>query len=84
MEQNKLWFRAKRFGWGWYPCSWEGWAVILLYVIVITIHSINIEKFATSGTDVVINFSIPFIINTTFLLIICYAKGERPRWRWGK
>jgi ACR3 family arsenite efflux pump ArsB len=82
MEQNKLWFKAKRFGWGWYPCSWEGWVVILLYIVVITIHSVNIEKFATSGTDVVINFVIPLIINTVFLIIISYIKGEKPGWRW--
>ncbi len=82
MEQNKLWFKAKRFGWGWYPCSWEGWTVILLYTIVITIHSINIEKFATSGTDVVINFIIPLMINTIFLIIISCVKGEKPGWRW--
>ncbi len=82
MEQNKLWFKAKRFGWGWTPCSWQGWTVVLLYVVVITIHSINIEKFATSGADVVINFVIPLIINTIFLIIISYAKGEKPGWRW--
>ena len=22
---QKLWFKAKLYGWGWYPCSWEGW-----------------------------------------------------------
>jgi ACR3 family arsenite efflux pump ArsB len=82
MENKKLWFKAKRFGWGWYPCSWEGWMVILLYVVVITIHSINIERFADSGKEVIINFVIPLIINTIFLIIICYARGEKPYWRW--
>ncbi len=82
MENKKLWFRAKRFGWGWYPSSWEGWMVIALYVVVIAIHSINVEKFATSGTEVLINFVLPIIINTVFLIIICYAKGEKPYWRW--
>lgn len=83
MEQNKLWFKAKRYGWGWYPCSWEGWLVIFLYVAVVTIHSVNIEKFATSGIDVSIYFVVPLVINTIFLIIISYARGEKPAWRWG-
>ena len=27
------WFRAKRFGWGWTPITWEGWLVTLLGVV---------------------------------------------------
>ncbi len=83
MENKKLWFKAKNYGWGWYPCSWEGWVVILLYVMAIVLHSINIDKFANSGDEVVVNFVLPFIINTIFLIIICYARGEKPEWRWG-
>ena len=28
---KKLWFKAKRFGWGWYPVSPEGWLVTIIY-----------------------------------------------------
>jgi ACR3 family arsenite efflux pump ArsB len=84
MENKKLWFKAKTYGWGWTPCSWEGWVVVLLYIVVITIHSINIEKFTTSETDVIINFVIPLVINTIFLIIISYVKGEKPQWRFRK
>ncbi|MEQ1499805.1 MAG: hypothetical protein ABL917_00335 [Parcubacteria group bacterium] len=83
MENKKLWFKAKNYGWGWYPCTWEGWTVILLYVVAIVLHSINIDKFANSGSEVVVNFVVPFIINTIFLIIICYARSEKPEWRWG-
>ena len=84
MKQNKLWFRAKMYGWGWYPISWEGWIITLLYVVSVMQPAISIDKASHSGSDFLINFSIPFIINTIFLLIICYAKGEKPKWRWGK
>ncbi len=84
MENKKLWFKAKRFGWGWTPCSWEGWVILALYTVATTLHFINVDKFAHSGSDVLISFAVPFIINTVFLLIICYAKGETPRWRWYK
>ncbi len=81
---RKLWFKAKMYGWGWQPVSWEGWVILLLYVIATVLHFINVDKYAHSASDTLINFAIPFIINTSFLLIICYAKGERPRWRWGR
>lgn len=81
--KNKLWFKAKRYGWGWTPVTWEGWAVTLLYVASIFVHVQNIDAQTHSTNDVVMNFVIPFIINTIFLLIICYCKGEEPRWRWG-
>ncbi|KND50263.1 MAG: hypothetical protein AB198_01580 [Parcubacteria bacterium C7867-003] len=82
MENKKLWFKAKRFGYGWYPCSWEGWAVILLYLIVVIVHTINVEKFVKSGADLILNFLIPLIINTIFLIIISHARGEKASWRW--
>ena len=82
-KNNKLWFKAKRYGYGWTPVTWEGWVVVLLYVVVVTIHSINVEKFSQSGGEVVINFVIPLIVNTIFLIIIFYAKGEKAEWRWG-
>lgn len=81
MKNKKLWFKAKNFGWGWTPITWEGWVVTLLYITSILVHVQNIDAQAQSASDFLIGFSIPFIINTIFLLIICYAHGEKPRWR---
>lgn len=83
MKNNKLWFKAKMYGYGWTPASWEGWGVLALYIVSLIIHIRNIDMYASSASDVLISFLIPFIINTIFLLIICYVKGEEPRWRWG-
>ena len=33
-KTKKLWFRAIYYGWGWYPCSWEGWLVLLVWVLL--------------------------------------------------
>lgn len=82
MNKNKLWFRAKTFGWGWYPVSWEGWAVIALYIAAVGVHIRNIDIYIYSGNDILTSLTIPFVINTIFLLIICYCRGEKPRWRW--
>jgi hypothetical protein len=46
--EKKIWFPAKRYGWGWGPPTC--WQALL----------------------------------TLLLIGICYLKGEKPRWRWGK
>ena len=75
--KNKLWFKAKCYGWGWYPCSWEGWLVILIWV---TLFTFGVLKMDHEWLKNVIFIS----IFTAILIWICYKKGEKPRWRWGK
>lgn len=84
MKTKKLWFKAKLYGWGWQPITWQGWAVTLLYIVAIVLNAKTANMYSHSVSDGLMNFSIPFIINTIFLLVVCYAHGERPRWRWGK
>jgi hypothetical protein len=33
MNPPKLWFGKKRIGWGYVPRTWEGWAVIGLFIV---------------------------------------------------
>jgi len=84
MENKKLWFKAKRYGWGWYPVSWEGWVVLAVYTTLIIIPAVQINNNAQSGSDALIGFAPYFIIFTGLLLVICYRTGEYPRWRWGQ
>lgn len=78
---KKLWFKAKEYGYGWYPITWEGWTVILGYfaalALLIYVFNTNIEKFLYYYLA-----SVFFI--TAILLYICYKTGEKPSWRWGK
>jgi hypothetical protein len=80
------WFKRKPFGWGWTPAKWQGWSVVLLYVILICALVFSQEKDIArndmSGSNF-ITFALPIIILTIFLLIIVYKKGEKPRWQWG-
>ncbi|MFA5652129.1 MAG: hypothetical protein WC933_02080 [Candidatus Paceibacterota bacterium] len=75
--EKKIWFRAKTYGWGWYPITWQGWAVIFTWVII----------FATIISNVRINsleYWVSIIVSISILIYICYKKGEKPGWRWGK
>jgi uncharacterized membrane protein YhaH (DUF805 family) len=79
---KKLWFKAKNFGWGWYPSSWQGWLIMIIYLVVIIKIFYRIDSTPHSGSDTLVNFVIPFIVSTIVLIIICYKTGEKPEWRW--
>ena len=80
MTMKKIWFKAKEYGYGWCPCTWEGWAVIAGYIIIfailVAIFETNVEKFW-------LPYTISVLILTILLVYISYKKGEKPGWRWG-
>jgi hypothetical protein len=83
-KPSRLWFRAKRFGWGWQPQTWEGWAVLGTWVAVNVCTFLVADFFSHSGSDTLIACAPMFVFSTSALLVCCYAKGEAPWWRWGK
>jgi hypothetical protein len=82
--KKKLWFKAKRYGWGWYPASWEGWLILLAYVTLIVRDFTEVDASSHSGSDTLIGVAPRFVIATAALIAIAYVRGEKPRWRWGK
>jgi hypothetical protein len=78
-KPKKLWFKAKCYGWGWYPSSWEGWLVTLGFVSFITLMA-NI--FLTKGK--IIEYAISLAILTGVIIYLGHKKGEKPKWRWGR
>lgn len=83
-KEKKLWFKRKSYGWGWMPVSWEGWVIILVYVLALVSNFITIDNVQHSGSDILINFAPRFIIFSLALIFICYMKGDKPKWTWGK
>lgn len=75
----RYWFGAKKYGWGWgLPLTWEGWVFLLAWV-AITLP----VTFWLANQQHLIAASLFFMIMIGVLLIICWTKGEPPRWRWG-
>ncbi len=78
-KPSGIWFPAKRYGWGWgAPVAWQGWVVMIVWI-----------AFLILGAPVLaernwIAFAAFLIVMIGVLVGICYAKGESPRWRWGK
>jgi len=77
MDKNKIWFRRKLYGWGWTPCTWEGWLVILLWVIFFALAMSNMDH------EWLKNLLFIFL-SVAILILICYKKGEKPKWQGGE
>ena len=79
-NSKNYWFRAKRYGWGWgLPLTWQGWVIFIAYIgfILAGIFIFPPEKNMAIFIFLVVVFSL-------ILILICWIKGEPPRWRWGK
>jgi len=93
-----LWFKARRYGWGWTPCSLEGWFVTIVSAVALLAGDLMLVLVANGSGAVLWRYGLlPHISapgwaatvigwNGVVLvptLWICWKHGERPRWRWG-
>ncbi|MCM2339307.1 MAG: GPI inositol-deacylase [Burkholderiales bacterium] len=75
---KKIWFKRKLYGFGWYPVTWEGWLTTLVWVLLFSFSMMTMNDHEWLKNFVVI------ILSVIVLIYICYKKGEKPRWQWGK
>lgn len=83
---KRLWFAAKRYGYGWYPITKEGWLVVLGFIVLVELPPLLLILWGIQIPDA--QFAALFLPYVTVLVIlllwICVKKGEKARWRWGK
>ncbi|MFC1649509.1 hypothetical protein ACFL2C_02215 [Patescibacteria group bacterium] len=82
MKKKKLWFRARDYGWGWRPNTWQGWSVIGIYLGFVLFSVLRLPKDNEPTRAELIEFFVPFVVVTVVLVGISHAKGEKPEWRW--
>ena len=82
---KKYWFAKKTYGWGWTPVTWQGWATVVIYVLLVTLFSFMINEEASNlENELIFKSLIPIAVLTALLIYISYKKGEKPGWQWGK
>ena len=78
-DRDRYWFRAKRYGWGWgLPAAWQGWVVLILWVVTVFGGLLRLRH----GYPLLSQLAFVLIM-VVVLVLICYWKGEPPKWRWG-
>lgn len=79
MDKQPYWFPAKRFGWGWgLPQTWQGWIVMMVWVAVLIGGLVVLAPHSQLAH---VLFVATMVVA---LMLVCYWKGEPPRWRWGE
>ena len=76
---SRYWFRAKRYGWGWgLPLTWQGWATLATFVASSVAGGLLFPPRKALPA-----FIACVVVLSGLLLVVCWLKGEPPRWRWG-
>ena len=81
---KKYWFRAKRYGWGWYPVTWQGWLVTAIFITLEYLNFLRIDAGSHSASDTMRPFLVETFLMALVFIYIGYKTGEPPRWRWGE
>ncbi len=79
-----IWFKAKNYGYGWYPATWQGWLIILLWLVFLGANTWRLMANNPPPYSNTIEYVTETLVGTALLIYVCYKTGEPPRWRWGK
>ncbi|MEK7628737.1 MAG: hypothetical protein AAB421_04985 [Patescibacteria group bacterium] len=80
--KKQRWFKAKEYGWGWQPVTWQGWSIVFLWACAIAGAFYWFDGESYSASDTLGSF-VPFVALLTALLAVVSAlTGEKPEWRW--
>ena len=76
---EKYWFPAKRYGWGWGPPStWQGWLVVVVWLAAF----VAVCRFLPPVSPLLLGAAL-LVVSIPLALVLRW-KGEPTQWRWGK
>jgi hypothetical protein len=81
------WFRAKTYGWGWTPSTWQGWTVTAVWTAALAAWVIY--RLPVDGVSLGWHFDLLTVAGGVLLAAVffgvCWLKGEPlTAWRWGR
>ena len=85
MNDRKYWFKRKRYGWGWTPVTWQGWALVagVIGVALLAAFLMPADPKDTTVWQVIGYFGV-MALSVATIFYFGYKHGPEPKWRWGK
>jgi hypothetical protein len=75
------WFKTFRRGYGWYPASWQGWAVIIIYVLNVYFGVSLAGKIAPDKLQTLVLYLPVLFLTTIMMFVIVVKTGEKAKWK---
>jgi hypothetical protein len=85
-KDDKYWFSAKRYGYGWgLPTKKQGWYVLIAYFLMMLLPTYLFVKAEEQDIErYVIYYLVYQFVLTAILIKVVKDHGPPPKWRWGK
>ena len=80
-NRQDYWFKARRYGWGWTPVTWQAWSLLAAYLIVVggsTLVLLPATKSESTNFVDIVALILIFFSATSFLIGLAILKGQRP------
>lgn len=83
---RQFWFKRRRYGYGWIPVTWQGFAVLFGYVAAVIVASFAfLGDVPENEYRAEVGYYLIFVaLLTVTLLRITHKKAPKAQWRWGK
>jgi hypothetical protein len=81
-SEQQYWFKAKKFGWGWRPATWQAWCLVAFYVAIVISSAVVLLGGAKSDANKfvgIVAFALIFLSATCLLIGVSLLKGEAPK-----
>ena len=82
-QRDSYWFKRKLYGWGWTPVTLQGWLLIVIFIGYMIWNSFALDANPEPTAGQITWFFVKTILSVVVLIVICYKKGEKPKWSWG-
>jgi hypothetical protein len=80
-----LWFKRKRYGYGWVPVTWQGWLLLAAYVAMITaVAPFFLRDAGQHLARALIRFYAFVIPSAIVFILLVRSRAPKGRWRWGR
>jgi hypothetical protein len=77
-SNQSIGFRPNAMGGAGAPTAWQGWIVIGIFACLILAGAVVLLP--SRGAALFVAYAVLLCV---VLIVVCWFKGEPPRWRWG-
>lgn len=81
--KKSYWFKRRRYGYGWTPVTWQGWALGVAYVGLVIGGALMLAA-SPAALDFLWAYLVIVFGALAGLIAVTRWKGPAPKWRWGR